>query len=290
MGFPKLWRTLRFTMEHNDLQKRGFCYDLWLKRSGGCPLSLTIDCFNVNSKLQILLQPYAQQISSLTLYFVACRDPFMMEDFHALKELTIDGIRLDEECVYRSLSKLPVNLRRMNLAGPSFDRKRLDSFTGCGWAGLTHVEIIVDGLDAFPQLLRLCPNLSSVSVLAMSLRWSHLIQTPESVTHTNLQSLRLAGEVLSNSDGNFGLFEVITLPNLRVVDARDIGPWPHEEFKAFLRRSKCPMERLIFRKGVILTERQRTEYATLVPSVEFSDILALYQFIEHQIHISDTAT
>ncbi|KAG2350975.1 hypothetical protein BDR05DRAFT_955121, partial [Suillus weaverae] len=90
--------------------------------------------------------------------------------------------------------------------------------------------------------------------------------TPESVTHTNLQSLCMAGDVFSNSDSNFGLFKVITLPNLRVVEARHIGPWPHEEFKAFLKRSKCPLERLIFRNA--LSDRQRAEYATLIPSLE----------------------
>ncbi|KAG2350943.1 hypothetical protein BDR05DRAFT_955090 [Suillus weaverae] len=96
----------------------------------------------------------------------------------------------------------------------------------------------------------------------------HPIQTPESVTHTNLQSLCMVGPVFSNLDSNFGLFKVITLPNLRVVEACSIGVWPHEDFKAFLRRSKCPLERLIFRNAVFLTDRQRAEYATLIPSLQ----------------------
>ncbi|KAG2347373.1 hypothetical protein BDR05DRAFT_945139 [Suillus weaverae] len=105
-------------------------------------------------------------------------------------------------------------------------------------------------VDAFPRLLRLYPDPSSVSMFGIF----HPIQTPESVTHTNLQSLCMAGDV---SDRNSGLFKVITLPNLHVIEARHIGPWPHEEFKAFLKRSKCPLERLIFRKAVFLTDRQR---------------------------------
>jgi hypothetical protein len=72
-----------------DLQHRAFWYDSWLKRSQGCPLTLGIACFGDLSELRSLFQPYAQQISSLTLDFFHCDNPSMIEDNHSLEELTI---------------------------------------------------------------------------------------------------------------------------------------------------------------------------------------------------------
>lgn len=107
--------------------------------------------------------------------------------------------------------------------------KQLDFVANSGWAHLTHFEVRVDGLDAFPRILRLCPNLSSVTILGIF----HPIKNQEPVTHTNLQCLYMCVNLYPNLDRKLGLFKVLTLPNLRVLQAAHMGSWPQEEFQAF---------------------------------------------------------
>ncbi|KAG2033015.1 hypothetical protein BDR03DRAFT_985351 [Suillus americanus] len=268
VGLPMLWCRLQLEVGYDNWQQRAFCYDFWLKRSGGCPLSLRLKSRTDWGELRSLLQPYVQQISSLSLDFISCDGPFMVEDFHALKELTIHQYVIYDlaRATSRTLSNLPVNLHRINMLDLCFNRKQLDFFTDSAWAHLTHIEITINGLDAFTRILRLCPNLCSLMMFGVF----YPIQTPEPVTHANLQSLRMSWSVLwSIEEEDPGLFNVITLPNLRVLEVSNAAWWPHKSFMAFLTRSKCPLERLIFGRGVWTTERERAEYATLVPSFEF---------------------
>ncbi|KAG1868304.1 hypothetical protein DFJ58DRAFT_723557 [Suillus subalutaceus] len=268
VGLPRLWCRLQLEVGYDDWQQRAFCYDFWLKRSGRCPLSLKLKSSTDWGELRSLLQPHVQQISTLSLDFQSCDGPFMMEDFHALQELTIrqDVLYDLARGTSHTLSKLPVNLRRINMLDLCFNLKKLDFFTDSAWAHLTHIEISIDGLDAFTRILRLCPNLCSLKMFGVF----YSIQTPEPITHTNLQSLRMSWSVLwSTDEQDIGLFNVITLPNLHVLEVSNAGWWPHGSFAKFLTRSKCPLERLIFGSGVWTTERQRAEYATLVPSFEF---------------------
>ncbi|KAG2035627.1 hypothetical protein BDR03DRAFT_1092985 [Suillus americanus] len=276
VSLPRLWCRLQLQFWHtawqdrayryDDWEARALGYDSWLKRSGGGPLSLRLKCRSDWSKPRSLLQPYIQQISSLSLDFLSCHGPFMMEDFHALTELTIRKYARDDpaRAIDRSLSKLPVNLRRINMKDLWFNRRQLNFFTPSAWACLTHLEIGVGGLDALVRILCLCPNLCSLMMIGEFLP----LRTLPSVTHTNLQSLNMSWSVLSNTDEDIGLLEVITLPNLQVLEARHTGRWPHESFMQFLTRSECALERLVFDNGVWTTEGERAEYATLVPSLE----------------------
>lgn len=93
-------------------------------------------------------------------------------------------------------------------------------------------------------------------------------RTPELVTHTNLQYLLVCGIFLGNYDTDLALINNITLPNLRLVEVCRVEMWPHEKFKAFLMWSKCPSESPIFGMAVFLTDQQRLEYDTLLPSLE----------------------
>ncbi|KAG1756997.1 hypothetical protein EDB19DRAFT_1822197 [Suillus lakei] len=233
VDLPSLWCRLRLEVGFDDWQQRAFCYDSCLKRSRG--------------------------------RFFTCNGPFMLADFLALEELTVYQYGFDPvRAVDNSIKQLPVNLRRLNMMDLSFNREQLDFFTNSAWARLTTIEINVDGLDAFPRLLHLCPDLASLTIIGTF----EPIQTLESVVHTKLRSLRMSGDLFFNSIGDLGLFSVITLPNLRVVEAHNMGPWPHEEFKAFLTRSRCPLDSLIFGGGVLTTDQQRAEYATLMPSLK----------------------
>jgi hypothetical protein len=191
-----LSQAVQVQVDHDDWQQRARCYNTWLKHSRGCPLSLRIVCHGDLNEIRNVLQPYAQQISSLTLYFFLCDKPFVMDDFHALKELTIlqrgnDPVR----AIHKSLSKLPVNLHRLDLTLASFNPKQLDPDSA--WACLTHIEINPHGLDEFLHLLRLCPNLSSLSM--SEIKNPIKIEIPEPVTHDNLQYLTVRGNYLTTT-------------------------------------------------------------------------------------------
>jgi hypothetical protein len=266
VGFPMLWCTLQLEVDRDNWQQKALCYDSWLKRSRGCPLSLRIVCKGDLSELRNLLQPYIPQISSLVLVLSNYDSPFMMDDFHALKELTIRSFGLDlKQAIEHTVSKLPVNLRRLDTTDALFNHRQFVTGSSySSWVHLTHLKIQIQKLDGFPRLLRLCPNLSSLSMVGIM----HAIQTPESVTHTNLQDLRMCENLFGECDVDLGLFNAITLPNLRLIDVRQMGPWPHEEFKAFLMRSKCPLESLIFGLMKGFTDQQRAEYTSLLPSLK----------------------
>ncbi|KAG1788487.1 uncharacterized protein HD556DRAFT_860599 [Suillus plorans] len=231
VGVPSLWCRLRVAVEHNDWQKRAFCYDTWLKRTLGHPLSLALCCWT--PLVRSLLQPYIHQIYSLDIDFQRLRRPeCVFKDFSALQELTI-------------LNHITFKL--------------LSSFAPL-WAHLTKVEISIDKQDAFLHLLRLCPNLSSLTSHVDFLQKKSL----KPFTHPKLESLRLYGEPWTSGEPLRGMFDALSLPNLRALHVWNTSIWPHEEFKTFLTRSACPLESLVFR-GIVITVEQRVEYVALVP-------------------------
>jgi hypothetical protein len=83
VGLPQLWCTLQ-------LHCYDVCYDSYLERSRGCPLSLRIACFGDVNELRHVLEPYIKQIPSLTLDFFHCdKNSSIIEDFCSLEELII---------------------------------------------------------------------------------------------------------------------------------------------------------------------------------------------------------
>ncbi|KAG1747933.1 uncharacterized protein EDB91DRAFT_50911 [Suillus paluster] len=232
-----LWCGVIVDVDDEDWQQAAFCYDSWLKRSQDRPLSLALRCFEDDAtNLRTLLQPYMNRISSLQIVFVDPVTPeLLLDDLPALQELTIStSYHMWRPTIAQSISRLPFTLRSLKVVGPSaFDFDRLSSFNPV-WAHLTHVEIAL-----------------------------------EPFAHTNLQSLRISNASPLRMASLFpDLFNALTLPNLRVLEARYIRPWPHEELKAFLVRSGCPLESLIFGTRVMTTNEQRAEYIILVPSLE----------------------
>ncbi|KAG1860421.1 hypothetical protein C8R48DRAFT_774397 [Suillus tomentosus] len=272
VDMSSLWRKLRLEVGRGNWQHRAFCYDTYLKRSRGCQLSLTLECHNDDGKeLRNLLQPYVNQISSLScgLSSGASSCPVVAADFSGLEKLVMYTTRSDSaltiaHSVAHSIAQLPPSMRSLKLTDLWLDLKMLSDFNPLAWVNLTNLEIVVDALDCFPCLLRLCPNLSSLTVIGM---FSSVIETSEELPHSKLQSLRISGDLLLDWTGNLGLFDIITLPNLRTIEARDVGPWPHEAFKGFLARSQCPLESLIFGGGVMTTLQQLEEYRTNFPSL-----------------------
>jgi hypothetical protein len=278
LDMPKLWCEILVRVDGSNCQQAVLRYDTWLKRSRGLPLALGLrgDTSNNDASiLQRLLQPYNNQISSLVIYDdVSKASELLLQNLPALRELTVTGSldRLYEPAVDESISRLPSGLRSLRLLQKAcvHDLENLYSLDPV-WAHLTHVEICLDDTRIVVCLLQLGFNLSSVTI-HLSSRHDIVVPALEPVMHTKLQSLHLAYVSCSHNWGLPselpGLLNALSLPNLRVLEARDVqAHWPHEEFKAFLTRSNCPLESLTVRTGRTADE-WRAEYIALIPSLE----------------------
>ncbi|KAG2043388.1 hypothetical protein BDR03DRAFT_1005432 [Suillus americanus] len=266
LDMPSLWRRLRLEVGHSGWQQRAFCYDSYLKRSRGRQLSLTLEGHDTDwTELRSLLQPYIGQISFLSVGFFSNCGPLVLTDFHGLEELVIynDANYNLVSAVVRSIAQLPLNTRSLKLMDLWPDFELLSDFNPLAWPGLTNLEIAVDELDCIPYLLCLCPNLLSLTVVGL-----FAVEAEEVFRHDKLQSLRISGDLYLDWVGTLGLFDAIILPSLRALEVRNSGQWPHEDFKTFLTQSQCPLESLIFGDGVLITEQQRAEYVTLLPSLK----------------------
>ncbi|KAG1747974.1 uncharacterized protein EDB91DRAFT_52462 [Suillus paluster] len=273
VGLPSLWCRL-CVVDDGDWQRAAVFYESWLKRSRGCPLSLAFDCFANNlTGLRNLFQPYLNQISSLSVYFLEGTDQTsnllllqdLPKDLPALQEVNIFieiDLAISILSIAQSISRLPSTLRSLKVTGLLFDVEEFSSLHPV-LAHLTNVEISMPHPKAFLHFLQLCPNLSSLTVHA-EFGWA---QTLEPFTHTEIRSLRINFDY-ANTRCLSGLFDALSLPNLRVFEALFIQTWPHTQFKAFLARSKCPLERLLLGRGVGITDEQRAEYVVLIPSLE----------------------
>lgn len=248
VGMSSLW--CRVFAECN-WQQTAFCYNSWLERSRGCPLSLALRCpLHDDANLRSFLQPYFNQISSLHLMDPAVYHRYppplqpLLQDFPALQGLTIRAHCFIEPDVMQSILRMSATLRSLRLTGSwVVNIQGMSSFRS-GWAYLTNVEITWFDHRRLPQLLKLAMNLTSLMVGMICKR---VIPPIEPCTHTKLQSLRIAN--VNRPDlGHYDFsdaFNALSLPNLRLLETC-IGSaiWPHEQFKGFLARSKPPLERL----------------------------------------------
>ncbi|KAG0704599.1 hypothetical protein DFH29DRAFT_365936 [Suillus ampliporus] len=263
VGIPSLWCRLTVEAPRAHWQRKAFCYDSWLKRSRGPPLSLQL--YSGDSRLQRnLLQPYMNQILSIsfrTLYNT-CEEELMLKDLVALQELTIRVSLIDSwSPIAKSISQLST-LRSLKIMDQSLHHEQFSSLNPV-WAHLTNVEITINYPNLFLHLLHLCPDLSSSTIHA---RFSNM-EALEPFTHTKLQSLCIDCHSAGSNDLSH-LFNALSLLNLHVLEVTDVEPWPHKELKAFLSRSNCPLESLVFGGGVMPTDEQRAEYVALIPSLE----------------------
>ncbi|KAG2141899.1 hypothetical protein DEU56DRAFT_795438 [Suillus clintonianus] len=266
LGMPSLWCELSVDVVDVNWQRAAFCYDTWLKRTRGHPLSLTLQFneYDHSTKLRHLLQPYISQITSLSVDFYYPDTPglVILPDFLALEELSvvICAVMLTNPlpAIGHYISQLST-LRSFSVTGLWFDHEDLSFFEPV-WPCLTNATIDIDGPETALHLLQLAPNLSSLTIHMVV----NVIQALESFTHIKLQSLHITCESERQLSD---LLNALSLPTLRVLDVRDVLEWPHKEFKAFLLRSRCPLESLIVRGGAT-TDEQRAEYITLVPSFQ----------------------
>ncbi|KAG1726097.1 hypothetical protein EDB19DRAFT_235389 [Suillus lakei] len=266
VGTPSLWCRLHVS---EDAQRAALCYDTWLKRSRGCPLSLKLHCNGTNwTGLRSLLQPYINQILCLDLHFSTNipQPELMISDFLALEELNVSfDWSHPKPALAQFISQPPCTLRSLEVSEVFFDVEYASAFNPT-WAHLTYVDIDIGEPNAFLQLLRLCPDLSSLTICTSFVAMEAL----EPCTHTKLQSLHIHSADTYDDDSieYFNLFDTLSLPNLRTLEAHYVQPWPHDEFKTFLTRSECPLESLTLQFEIPITDEQRAEYVALIPSLE----------------------
>ncbi|KAG1830973.1 hypothetical protein DFJ58DRAFT_252670 [Suillus subalutaceus] len=269
VDMPNLWCVLLVEVDDGNWQQVAFCYDSWLKRTRERPLSLKIHFHAVDhsTKLRRLLQPYINQISSLSVEFYHRKTPAlnMFRDLLALEEMSVyfhedipDGDM--PASTLHSISQLPATLRSFDVSGWSLD---FDDLTSCSpvWAHLTKLDIEIWEAKDVLHLLQLAPNLSSLTIGILSPAGEPL----NPFTHTYLQTLHISFDYYD--DDFCDLLDALSLPTLRVLTVHIVPEWPHEEFKAFLARSECPLESLIV-SGSVVTDEQRAEYVALVPSFQ----------------------
>ncbi|KAG1795892.1 hypothetical protein EV424DRAFT_1648753 [Suillus variegatus] len=281
VGTPDLWCRMYVEADDRGWEQAAFCYDLWLKRSRGRPLSLELG-YHYSTKLRSLLQPHMNRIKFLRVSIDSVRGrrpQLFATDLPALQELTILGMtNHDIPTIAQSISRLPSTMRSLKFIdmGPFFDIEPLSSF-GPVWAYLTDVQIAVYHQNAFLHLLQLCPNLSSLNVhIGFDQR-----EPMESFTHTKLQSLCIIHDPLLTRPLSdlfsvlSDLFNALSLPNLRALEARrnrcNASSWSHEDVKVLLARLKCPLETLTIGGRVTnltITDAQRAEYVSLIPSLK----------------------
>lgn len=271
VGTPGLWcRLFRgFKSSHcRHRKKESFCYDTWLKRSQGLPLSLEIRRFT--NPLAGLLQHYTNQISSLRTVCCAATHDLLLNDLPALQVLTIyDGqiiySQSKRSTVTRSLLNHLFTLRSLKVSCQlSFYSADFDPFKNSRWTHLTDVEISVFQQNVLVRLLQQAPNLSSVKIFIDDMHPEPLLPV-KLCTHEKLQLLHIRYfESLSSY-----MLNALSLPNLRkfVADAGMQPEWPHEEFKEFLARSKCPLE-FLYLGGGAMTDEKTAEYIALIPSLK----------------------
>lgn len=251
-------------------QQAAFFHDSWLKRSRGCPLSLVLQRYPSTKLLGSLLQPYMHQISSLFIAFPrgAERPQLLLEGLSTLRELVIPAVKSSHILdITQSISQLPSTMRVLDVMQIPFDVHHVSSLNPVS-AHLTHVNITLCHADALLQLLRLCPNLSS---LGLNTVFDNK-KTLEPVTHANIQSFRmgLSGGSMMTLDLLADLFDALSLPNLRIFQGYYCHrgeAWPHKQLRDLFARSKCPLESLIFQGWVTAEAVSQAEYVALIPSL-----------------------
>ncbi|KIK45407.1 hypothetical protein CY34DRAFT_801609 [Suillus luteus UH-Slu-Lm8-n1] len=271
----KLWGKLSFYVDHSSKKwkRSALYYDAWLQRSRDCPLSLQLRpgyAKGGTAKLRRLIQPYMSRVSSLDIIFWNDVEPKnLLSDLpETLQKLTVNFADcFDAPETAHSLSELPSTVRSLKIRDRIFSPDCLYSLYPV-WAHLTHVEIAIRPRSVL-NFLFLCPKLSSCELILdqpASMRFQvHCARHP----HANLQSLCIICPENFYFDPLPALFNAFTLPKLRTLEIRyAFLSSPHQELRGFLKRSKCPLEILIFDAVVTPPLDQQGDLIAIIPSLK----------------------
>ncbi|KAG2107296.1 uncharacterized protein F5147DRAFT_214011 [Suillus discolor] len=272
---PSIWSRLsvKVDLSHRQWEPQAFGYDLWLKRSRGYPLLLTLFCEETDAmKIRSLLQPCIRQSRhSVTFGREVYQPELLLHDLPALQELAIQEGRNSYghlPVIPRSITRLPRTLRSLKVVDRCFITMRLTSF-GPVMTHLTNFDIAtLQQPGAIFHLLQLCPNLSSLKIYV---RFGYRLEDLESFPHLKIQTLHIRRQCSLAGDLS-SLFNALSLSSLRVLEdhCNNGVPCFHEQLRAFLARSRCPLQNLVFGGWNIpaVTNLELEEYLDIIPSLK----------------------
>ncbi|KAG1820981.1 uncharacterized protein BJ212DRAFT_1478073 [Suillus subaureus] len=253
VDMPSLWCRLSIKVFLKDWQHNAFCYDTWLKRSRGRPLSLALQWQeHVLTELQSLLQPYLKHVSSLSILSLenAEKPALVLRNLSELQQLTIRMVGPFEPALTQFFPCMPSTLRNLE------DQ---------------HIQ-----LNCMPSFAPTCSQPLLVKHWYIVLR-----NTGLNTVHTHQTSI-LAHQLCHGFTNQLpDFFNALSFPNLRILDA-PMYQDGFEELKALLARSNSPLERLVLRVGVMADEQQ-AEYGALISSL---GPLVNLQATQNLLHIS----
>ena len=286
LGTPRLWCSLSVRPCRRG-QQEGLLlfYHHWLSRARGCSLSLAVDTRQRpknpvwRKEVMELLQPYTGRAVRLYVALDRATVPdLLLKDIPMLEHLTLKGdLHRDPMTV---IIQSELRLRSLTLHRIIFSANVRSASQHC-WTHLTQLQVAlgskhllspdIDG-PVLLTLLALCPHLQDFTFSSVDIP-SHDVATyaARAFTHPDLRSLSVT--VLR---GTGFLLDALTLPALRHLEIRDsyIGPttWRHNEFKAFVGRSRCPLEMLTIHSWQASSEEDKAGYMALMPTLKHVDL------------------
>lgn len=289
---PDLWTQIWVVIENDD-KRPGWpaIVKLWVERSRELPLSFHIQESETHNHLKNpdsvffrtldILTPQSHRWKSVELVnrnFQAVgeiewfRKLPERREFPLLESLTLQTRKMD--------AKETTRLTEMMRASPRLHTvtwmvKTALSMPFLPWGQLTHLTLIfISSLGETQNIVRNSPLLQMLDMsIQMQLLPFHPGPEGITITHTNLRTVYLscAGDLVP-------LLDSFTFPNVRDLTIDQIceahaeqmnGAWPREAFTAFLRRSRCALQRFVLQNAFFTQD---------------GDLLALLRHLSPSLH------
>ncbi|KAH0835908.1 hypothetical protein J3R83DRAFT_9804 [Lanmaoa asiatica] len=280
LGTPRLWCSLSVRPSQRVQQQCLYFYHHWLSRARGCPLSLAVDTCRPprnpvwRYEVTELLQPYTSRSAQLHVTFdEATALDLLLKDIPMLEHLTLEGDLRAHAPKIAIVQPDPGRLHSLTLCSVALGADVLSAFDP-GWTHLTQLRVTLgqapsretaQGYPIVLMLLALCPHLEEF-VFSPCGRRRRPSPTPACARSTVVVFY-----------GVGCLLDALTLPCLKHLKIQDLdivpSAWRHDEFRAFLTRSKCPLETLKIHGVQVPVKKQgRATYAALIPTLKHLDL------------------
>ncbi|KAJ6546802.1 hypothetical protein B0H19DRAFT_1074806 [Mycena capillaripes] len=265
-GTPRLWSDISigrtrfvFTQRYRELAS------LFLERSVNGPLSISIRN-PADMRLMALVTGQAHRWSALRLssidrpfYDSLGLDKRFMPMLEKLKIVEPLSEPMGSESPIRIGFNAP-RLRDVVLKNP------LETWS-LPWKQLTRLQYDVHSVADAVRVLYLCPQLEECSFDKMKEPME--TQPPMLRPSLDLRALRLAVDISSAEAIMKTFFDCLTAPNL--VSLEMVGQWSPDDFKEFLTRSECELEKLSLSTGYMKDDK----IIDLLESLPLLDTLVL---------------
>lgn len=271
LSTPRLWTSLSISLLKAEISG-GDTYKCWLEKARSVPLSIRVvhdvDLSDGDKPLSIQwLQPFLSQCSDLWWH----GPPVQGLLDNSVQSLSRFQVTFQKADFLVSIPSPTPQLRSVVLQSLTSDLHSLRSID-LPWHQLLELKIqfaLVSGAT-FLQVIDLCTQVQRVSISAICANpSSRTDMQPFPLINTVNRSIdRLEINVIRAGLGD--IFEALTLPALEELVIRFCSPrrypWPHDQFSAFVTRSKCPLKWLTIHhnKGA---GSHFTEYLKMLPGL-----------------------